>query len=376
MKIAFVFLHGRLTRMGGVSDEFQPTEVKGDNIPRPSEFFLGALEIQENGHDVYVFELADNYSASTFVEISQKILKNRWFPVKTSVGTIARAKSLIKRLNSFDVIVATTVGISYSLGFWKSTGILKPQIVSIQCGLFNYENTPLRKIATRWLLSDMWVQLYGEGELADYQEIFDLPDNRIEVNLFGVDTRFWNHKHTDFSEDYILSVGNDSNRDFNLLVEAAGALECNVKILTKRDIITSLPDNVEILKGSWKSQELSDTELRCLYQNARAVVVPLKETLQPSGQSVALQAMACEKPVVITRTKGLWSDAHLFDWENVIFIAPGDVQQLIAVLKKLLSDKPLSEEIGKRAREYAVSHGNIYEFSKRLEQCCERSLSS
>jgi glycosyltransferase involved in cell wall biosynthesis len=137
--------------------------------------------------------------------------------------------------------------------------------------------------------------------------------------------------------------------------------------LTKREISGSLPENVEKIEGAWKTQELTDSEVRTLYQRAKIVVVPLRETLQPSGQSVALQAMACGKPVVITRTKGLWSAAHLHNWENIIFVKPGDLQQLVSVLETLLSDDLLCEQIGENARKYVLHNGNIEDFSKRLE---------
>ena len=35
-------------------------------------------------------------------------------------------------------------------------------------------------------------------------------------------------------------------------------------------------------------------------------IIPLKNSIQPSGQSVALQSMACGTPVVITETFGFW----------------------------------------------------------------------
>ena len=34
--------------------------------------------------------------------------------------------------------------------------------------------------------------------------------------------------------------------------------------------------------------------------------MPLVETLQPSGQSVALQSMSMGLPVLITKTEGFW----------------------------------------------------------------------
>ena len=44
---------------------------------------------------------------------------------------------------------------------------------------------------------------------------------------------------------------------------------------------------------------------------------------QPSGQSVTLQASACARPVVLSRTRGLWDPDRLRDGENVLLVPPG-----------------------------------------------------
>ena len=77
----------------------------------------------------------------------------------------------------------------------------------------------------------MWTQLFGEGELADVKKFYDVPDSRIEVNQFGVDTEFW--QPGDGDQDYILSVGNDERRDYGLLIQAAREVNRNIKIVTR-----------------------------------------------------------------------------------------------------------------------------------------------
>ena len=44
-------------------------------------------------------------------------------------------------------------------------------------------------------------------------------------------------------------------------------------------------------KGNFYKNGLTDLELRKLYQKSIAVIIPLKDVYQPSGYSVALQAM-------------------------------------------------------------------------------------
>ena len=50
-------------------------------------------------------------------------------------------------------------------------------------------------------------------------------------------------------------------------------------------------DNVRVISGSWNRMTLSDS-FKTLYSNVKVTIVPLKETIQPSGQSVTLQSLS------------------------------------------------------------------------------------
>ena len=83
---------------------------------------------------------------------------------------------------------------------------------------------------------------------------------------------------------------------------------------------------------------MSDDDIRRLYNRARAVIVPLKDVYQPSGYSVTLQAMSCGRPVVLTKTRGLWAPEHFIDGENCLLVPPGDAAALGAAISRLRSD--------------------------------------
>ncbi|MFM8886503.1 MAG: glycosyltransferase, partial [Chthoniobacterales bacterium] len=69
---------------------------------------------------------------------------------------------------------------------------------------------------------------------------------------------------------------------------------------------------------------------RELYQGAACVVVPLKESPQPSGQSVAMQAMMCGAPVVHTKTSGWWGGDTIRAGQEVLLVPPADAPALAA----------------------------------------------
>jgi len=357
MNIAFVYAKGRKARYNDA--------VNGDAA---TEFFYGALELEKKGHTITQFELGHGGITKLWHKIAELLYRWRLTPTRTNGAILAELREMCPSLNKQDVIVATTTAAAFGLATLKLFGFVQRPIVAIHCGIVNFQLAcPRRKLNTI-ALKNMWTQLFGEGELADVQKFYDVPDSRIEVNQFGVDTEFW--KPADSHEDYILSVGNDERRDYNLLIQVAGEVNRHFKIVTRQKIEGVIPANVEIIKGGWHEQVLTDEGLRQLYQEASIVVIPLKNSPQPSGQSVCLQAMACGKPVILTRTDGLWSDNMMRDGENVIFVSPGNQDALFDAIDYLLEDSTLRTDLGCNARKTVCREGNITSFAARLEAQC------
>ena len=75
--------------------------------------------------------------------------------------------------------------------------------------------------------------------------------------------------------------------------------------------------NFQVISGS-KAPRVTDEELRKLYNRSKIVLVPLRQTYQPSGQSAVLQAMACGKVVILTETNGIW-DRKLLNMKKILF---------------------------------------------------------
>jgi len=141
---------------------------------------------------------------------------------------------------------------------------------------------------------------------------------------FCIDDEFWSskEKYENRKKDQIIFVGNDNNRDYELLIKIVKKLP-NFKfiIVSSNNALDNLKlSNVEIYKGSWGNSDISDSKLKDLYEHSKLSIIPLKDSFQPSGQSVALQSMSLGVPVLITKTKGFW-DSSLFDnEENIYFI--------------------------------------------------------
>ena len=160
-------------------------------------------------------------------------------------------------------------------------------------------------------------------------------------------------------EDYILSIGNDLNRDYRTLINCWKPDYPQLRIVTRLEI-TSHPDNVVVLRGDWHQQVLNDKEIRSLMRSSLFVILPIRQTMQPSGQSACLQAMACGKAVIITDFPGLWNRELLRDGETcVIAGAPGDSSGIQQAVERLLADMTLAKAIGDSARTIVESHLNV-----------------
>ena len=360
MKIAFIYAKGREQRY-----------VATVNGHAATEFFYGALELAASGHIITRYELGrgDHSGTKFWQKIAEQLYHLRLTPTRTNSAILGELHDMCPELNKQDVIVATTTAAAFGLAVLKFFGLVIRPVVAIHCGIVNYQLAWPRRKLNAYALNNMWTQLFGEGELAGIKSFYDIPDSRIEVNQFGVDTEFWQPADGGH-EDYILSVGNDERRDYDLLIQVAREVNRNFKIVTRREIEGVIPPNVEIIKGGWHEQALTDEGLRSLYQKASSVVIPLKNSPQPSGQSVCLQAMACGKAVILTHTDGLWSHEMMRDGENVMFINSGDKKGLRDAIEQLDRDSELRNKLGNCARQTACLEGKITNFAERLEALC------
>ncbi len=364
MRIAYLYLPHRIERL--------PLVCSGKC---PTEFFYGAVELRQRGHDVGVFEAIEKPRRSLPKFLAEKLLRIRYLPPKVHVGILDAVGLLLPQLSGYDAVVGTTSDISLSLGIWRHLGRLPKKIVGIQCGLLNYGQNPIRDRLTRVALKQMHSQVFGYGELEGILKTYRADERRVEVNLFGIDTRFWSPGTPEDLGEYVLSLGSDARRDFDTLVRAARFHpQARFLIITKRTLKAVPPENVQVIRSSWGSREIDDLALHRLYRRAACVVVPLKPTVQPSGQSVALQAMACEKPVILTRTAGLWESRNLRDGENIRFVPPGDHRRLSEALTEILKDQGIRSRLGREGRRYVMAHARIDYFAQRIEKRCRLLL--
>jgi len=360
LRLAFLYMKGRAARL--------PDVERGS---APTEFFYGAIELARQGHAITHFEVDPEFRDGWRERALGRLWPSSARPVKMTAATVTQVFRSARELNRADCLVATGGNIAFALAALARVGIIRRPIVGIQCGVLHFQHGAARRRISAALLRGMHTQLFGDAELEPMRRFFALPVDAISVNLFGVDTRFWRPDPA-VKRDLVFAIGNDSRRDFQTLLAAAPDIPAPVHIVTKLPLPATLPANVTHHRGSWHGTELSDERIRELYQRAHAVVVPLHPSNQPSGQSVALQAMACGCPVILTDTEGLWSRTQMRAGENVVLIPPSDSAELAARVRQIIDDEAFAERLGRAGRETTERSGNIETFAAEMGRCCTR----
>ena len=185
-----------------------------------------------------------------------------------------------------------------------------------------------------------------------------------------MDTDFWCPGGSD-SADRVLSVGSDPKRDYATLL--AAPVSGPLRIITRLGLKAPRGRaDVEIVRGSYHNVAVTDAVLRDLYREAVVVAVPVRDVYQPSGYSVTLQAMACGKPVVLSRIKGLWDPDAFVSGENCLLVEPENPRSLAEAIARLRADPALRRRMGEAARATAVRSFGLSRMNESLAGLVER----
>jgi glycosyltransferase involved in cell wall biosynthesis len=276
------------------------------------------------------------------------------------------------RIQQADVLISTVDTVGLPLAMLKYLGVLKTPLIYISQGLaYRMEalsprkplNRFLRTSYARFLQSVDRVVVLGDGAAQPLIDLFALSPDRVSVLPFGMDGEFWKPAVQPGKGSYILSIGSDLARDYPTLLRAMNEDEQELRIVTRQKLPEELLSEAVHIGSNYTS-----LELRELYRKACFVVIPLKDVDQPSGQSATLQAMACGKAVILTRTQGLWEPDQMRHLENCYLVEPGDVSGLRQAIR-YLSDHPGEVmRIGQNARRTVEERYSTRRFAAGLER--------
>jgi len=363
-KIIYVFANNR-------KENYQKNHVEA------KDFYYGLHAFEdEKEYDIDIIELSNDESNKNY------FLKfiDRFFQKILSLPFYSSQVTSLKNLNKFQkadkiIMVNESVGCSMLIILIILKIFKKVKVSLFVMGLYSkHLRFPILRFAhnffirfTVYFIDNMF--FLGNGELKKAKKIHKNHDKLIYFP-FCVDTEFWKHdiNKQSMKQNDIIFVGNDSQRNFDLLIQIAKELP-NYKFIfvsnnSKLDGIKLA--NVKCIKGSWKEKDLSDSDLKNLYTSSKVSIIPLHNSTQPSGQSVALQSMSLGIPVLISNTEGFW-DKDLFEHEkDLVFVDPSDLRNWVLQIESIINDESKQGKIVANAKNKVLSNYNLHQFHKNL----------
>ena len=210
----------------------------------------------------------------------------------------------------------------------------------------------------------------GKGEIRFAENTFPKYSKKFKFLPFSIDTNFWEQQDIDVTlNKKILFIGNDGNRDYDLFLKIAEAYpEIPFTCITNNINKSQVPKNCRLISGNWNESLLTDDEIRNYYAESRIVIIPLKETFQPSGQSVSLQSMSSGVPVIISKTEGFWDTELFLNKKNIVFVDDNSLEGWKKTIDNIYEDNETLNYISVNAKTRVSRYLNLDAFNTKLEK--------
>ena len=269
----------------------------------------------------------------------------------------ALARKLSEQVSSDDVIFCTGEDIGIPVA--AVCGALKerPKIVVY----FHNIDRPRGRVASKLFSLANRIDLFVTNARCQYNFLRDylgVPENSLYMLPEQTDTKFFTpgSAFPDKRRPTIASTGLEK-RDYKLLAEATKDLDVDVKISSfSKDAVALAQAFPETMPENMSRRFYEWPDLVQLYRDADVVVISLADNKFCAGLTSMLEAMACRRPVVITRTQGLVD--YLVPPGIVTAVNPGDTAGLQEAIVHLLKNPQEAEAQAQRGYETIMNQHN------------------
>ena len=207
---------------------------------------------------------------------------------------------------------------------------------------------PTRLISMLSGADSVWV--LSEAQIVPLRQVVGARGAQVFAVPFGIDSEFFGTRpYPDRAR--VVSVGNDRDRDPATLYAALArvlAVRPDTEVIVQTTSDLAPPEGVRVIR------HMPHAELRELYATASVVVTSTRPNLHASGMTVALEALATGRPVVVTATPGM--DQYVSEGRTGHLVPPGEPGELAAALLGLLADPTRAAELGRNGRVEVERH--------------------
>lgn len=260
-----------------------------------------------------------------------------------------------------DVVLALLEQFAVLPAALRRTGLppySRPALIALTCWLADdlqgVEGEQARRLVARYAPADLLLVL--SRHQVPLLVAAGFAEHQVRSIPFGIEHRFFTPPEDPAVRDIeVLAVGQDRGRDYGTLFRAVADTGIATQVVCRPENLTGLRVPAEVRHVP----PVPVTAYRDLLRRAKVVVVPTHELAYPTGQTVALEAMASGAAVVATGTVPMRE--YLTDGHDALLVDVGDDRAMAAAIQHLLSSPEHRRGLGRRARAtveaaYTVEH--------------------
>jgi glycosyltransferase involved in cell wall biosynthesis len=281
---------------------------------------------------------------------------------------------LIFKSRKCDVIYYASDRHPYLIALARMLGICRAPILMICHFSYNtkYVNSFFKKIALR---IERWLVFKGVDKILFLsekimklaQDDFKVPSTHLNICNWGADLNYFSktsQPSINLPKEYYFASG-EAMRDYSTLIEVFKELPFTLLICCSKATAYQngkLPDNIIHYDFNANGYN-SFSDLRYFNQNAKAILIPIKETNHvANGNSTFVEGLACGKPILISNTGNNFLDVEECNIGIKINIL--DKKDWVSKIKFLENNPKILNQMGNNSYKVATSKYNYKLFSE------------
>ncbi|MBE9047781.1 glycosyltransferase family 4 protein [Pleurocapsales cyanobacterium LEGE 10410] len=208
-------------------------------------------------------------------------------------------------------------------------------------------------------------------ELNFIRNYLNVPDSQVHFVWHPIDCNFFTPglPSPNKKRPIIASVGLEK-RDYRLLAQATQDLDVDVKVAGFSQFFSRVARSFpKTMPANMSNRRYQLSEIVQLYRDADVVAICVEQNPGSYGVTTLLEAMACRRPVVATRTEGLAD--YFSDPDAIMTVEPGDHVGLQKAILHLLNNPQEAEERAQRAYQLVRERHNLDKFAENVAQLIE-----
>jgi glycosyltransferase involved in cell wall biosynthesis len=290
----------------------------------------------------------------------------RWRPVpnvlrRLQVWKIWQALWVFAIQRSVGCVVATTEASALPVLLLRFVRVLRTPVIVLSVATLTDKYLDgaggwFRRLLLR---QATYVVVYATSQVQLTSELLGIEPRRVRFIPFGVDVDFFQPADGSREWDFV-SVGSNEGKDFPTLVSSlpVGSRCLIVTSVSNQEAALATPTEGTLVVEPFY---VAIHELRTLYASGGYQVIPLRDVLYSSGQTVLLENLAMGRPVIVSDTA---STRDYVTPEIATVVPPGDT----GAMRRALSSPP--PPLVPAATKHVRRHFTSRRFARDLAALC------